>query len=56
MADLALALEASLLIRHAPVAVADLFVESRLGEGARYGHLYGALPAGGDLGAILARS
>jgi putative acyl-CoA dehydrogenase len=56
MADLALALEASLLIRHAPAAVADLFVESRLGEGARYGHLYGALPAGGDLGAILARS
>ncbi|GAA2088328.1 acyl-CoA dehydrogenase family protein [Pseudolysinimonas kribbensis] len=56
MADLALALEASLLIRHAPAAVADLFVESRLGEGARYGHLYGALPAGGDLAAILERS
>ncbi|MGN6325226.1 acyl-CoA dehydrogenase family protein [Pseudolysinimonas sp.] len=55
VADLALALQASLLIRHAPAAVSDLFVESRLGEGARYGHLYGALPAGGDLGAVLAR-
>jgi hypothetical protein len=39
-----------------PAAVADLFVESRLGEGARYGHLYGALPGGGDLGAVLERS
>jgi len=56
MADLALALEASLLIRHAPAAVADLFVESRIGEGARYGHLYGALPAGADLRAVLDRS
>jgi putative acyl-CoA dehydrogenase len=56
MADLALALEASLLIRHAPAPVADLFVESRLGEGARYGHLYGALPAGGDPAAVLERS
>jgi putative acyl-CoA dehydrogenase len=55
MADLALALEASLLIRYAPAAVADLFVEARLGDGARYGHLYGALPAGGDLGAVLER-
>jgi putative acyl-CoA dehydrogenase len=56
MADLALGLEASLLIRHAPAAVSDLFVESRLGEGARYGHLYGALPAGGDLRAVLERA
>ncbi len=48
VADLALAFEASLLIRHAPAAVADLFVESRLGQGARHGHLYGALPAVGD--------
>jgi putative acyl-CoA dehydrogenase len=56
MSDLALALQASLLIRYAPAAVSDLFVESRLGEGARYGHLYGALPAGGDLAAVLERA
>jgi putative acyl-CoA dehydrogenase len=56
MADLAVGLEASLLIRHAPSAVSDLFVASRIGEGARYGHLYGALPVGGDLDAVLARA
>jgi putative acyl-CoA dehydrogenase len=56
MSDLALALEASLLIRTAPAAVSELFVASRLDGGARYGHLYGALPAGGDLDAVLARS
>ncbi|MBN9607453.1 MAG: acyl-CoA dehydrogenase family protein [Actinomycetales bacterium] len=52
--DLALALEASLLVRHAPDAVAELFVASRLGENAR-GHLYGELPRG-DHAAVVARA
>jgi putative acyl-CoA dehydrogenase len=54
VADLALSLQASLLLRHAPDAVADTFVESRLGPD--HGHLYGELPAGADLGRILERS
>jgi putative acyl-CoA dehydrogenase len=54
VAELALSLQASLLLRHAPDAVADMFVASRLG--AQRGHLYGELPAGADLGAILDRS
>ena len=42
--DLALALQASLLVRHSPPAVADAFCASRLeGEG---GRAYGTLPAG----------
>ena len=56
VADLALALEASLLLRTAPPAVAELFVDARLGESARHGHLYGDLPAGRDLASVLARS
>jgi Acyl-CoA dehydrogenases len=52
--DLALALQASLLVRHAPAAVADGFVRSRLG--AERGSQYGALPVGVDLGGILARA
>ncbi len=54
VAALALSLEASLLLRTAPSAVADAFATSRLGEGR--GALYGELPAGTDLGAILERS
>ncbi|TPX03264.1 DNA alkylation response protein, partial [Schumannella luteola] len=54
--DLALALEASLLLRTAPAAVSELFVDARLGDGARHGHLYGDLPTGRDLRAVLARS
>jgi putative acyl-CoA dehydrogenase len=51
---LALALEASLLVRHAPPAVADAFCASRLdGDG---GHEYGTLPAGTDFEAIIARA
>jgi putative acyl-CoA dehydrogenase len=50
--DLALALQASLLVRHAPGAVADAFCAGRLGEG---GRAYGTLPAGADPTAILAR-
>jgi putative acyl-CoA dehydrogenase len=54
VAELALSLQASLLIRHAPSAVADAFVESRLGPDRA--HLYGELPAAADLEAIVARA
>jgi len=54
VANLALALQASLLLRTAPAAVAHAFVESRLGE--HRGHLYGELPRGTDAAAILERS
>jgi putative acyl-CoA dehydrogenase len=51
---MALCLQGSLLVRYAPAAVADAFCASRL---AREGGLeYGTLPAGADLGAIIARS
>src|SRR3712207_5073892 len=50
---LALALRGSLLVRHAPPAVADAFCASRLaGDG---GLNYGTLPAGGDTRAIVER-
>jgi putative acyl-CoA dehydrogenase len=45
---LAVALQASLLIRHAPAAVADAFL-------AREGSAYGTLPAGVDVAAIVER-
>ncbi|MDE3131185.1 MAG: DNA alkylation response protein, partial [Acidobacteriota bacterium] len=51
---LALALQGSLLVRHAPPAVADAFCASRLGGD--WGHAYGTLPAGVDAGAIVARA
>ena len=52
--DLAVALQASLLVRHAPPAVADAFCAARLdGEG---GRVYGTLPAGGDALAIIERA
>ena len=50
---LAIALQASLLVRHAPAAVADAFCAARL-EGAG-GLGYGTLPAGCDLEAIVER-
>ena len=50
---LALALQGSLLVRTAPPAVSDAFIASRLGESR--GHLYGLLPAGTDVTAILSR-
>ncbi len=51
---LALALQASLLLRHAPACVADAFVAARLaGEG---GQEYGTLPPGTDFEAILERA
>jgi putative acyl-CoA dehydrogenase len=50
--DLALAFQASLLVRHAPSFVADAFC-ARLGGA---GRAYGTLPAGVDGGAIVART
>jgi putative acyl-CoA dehydrogenase len=50
---MALCLQGSLLVRHAPAAVADAFCASRLaGDG---GLEYGTLPAGVDFDAIIAR-
>ena len=52
--DLAVALQASLLVRHSPPAVADAFCVSRLaGES---GRVYGTLPGGVDAGAIIERA
>ncbi len=50
---LALALQASLLLQHAPPFVADAFCASRLGGG---GHEYGTLPTGLELGRIVERA
>jgi putative acyl-CoA dehydrogenase len=52
--DLALALQASLLVRHAPPAVADAFCAARLGDDR--GRVYGTLPVGVDAGAIIERA
>jgi putative acyl-CoA dehydrogenase len=51
---MALALQASLLIRHAPAFVADAFCRSRLGADSQ--HNIGALPGGADVQAIIARA
>jgi putative acyl-CoA dehydrogenase len=51
--ELALALQASLLVRDAPASVADAFCAGRLGEG---GRVYGTLPSGVDAGAIVRRA
>ena len=50
---MALALQGSLLVRHAPPAVADAFCASRLAGDA--GLQYGTLPSGVDAQAIIAR-
>ena len=52
--SLALALQGALLVRHAPKAVSDAFVATRLG--AEGGLAFGAIPPGFDSGAILARA
>jgi putative acyl-CoA dehydrogenase len=52
--DMALCLQGSLLVRHAPAAVADAFCASRLGGDG--GLEYGTLPAGSDFGAIIERA
>jgi putative acyl-CoA dehydrogenase len=50
---MALCLQGSLLVRHAPAPVADAFCASRLGD--EGGLEYGTLPAGVDFEAIIAR-
>ncbi len=50
---MALALQASLLVRHAPAAVADAFCAARLTSDA--GHEYGTLPPTIDTASIIAR-
>jgi putative acyl-CoA dehydrogenase len=52
--DLALALQASLLLQHAPPVVADAFCASRLGRDA--GHAYGTLPSTTDFEGIVERA
>jgi putative acyl-CoA dehydrogenase len=52
--DMALGLQASLLLRHGPAEVAEAFVAGRLNGGMR--GCYGALPVGLRLGPILERA
>jgi putative acyl-CoA dehydrogenase len=52
--QLILALQGALLVRHAPAAVADAFCASRLGD--RRSGVFGALPGGLDLAAVIARA
>ena len=52
--SLAVALQASLLVRHAPTAVADAFCASRL-DG-NWGRAFGTLPRGAPVDAVLAAS
>ena len=57
--QLTLTLEAALLVRHAPAAVADAFCASRLGAGAAPGGPgvpFGTLPGGVAVGEILDRA
>ncbi|MFN2320097.1 MAG: acyl-CoA dehydrogenase family protein [Dermatophilaceae bacterium] len=51
---MALALQASVLVRYAPAAVADIFIQVRLG--ADRSLIYGALPSGVALDPIVARA
>jgi putative acyl-CoA dehydrogenase len=51
--DLALALQASLLLRHAPPAVADAFCAARLGDG---GVAFGTMPGGVEAESIINRA
>ncbi|MFF1721736.1 acyl-CoA dehydrogenase family protein [Streptomyces sviceus] len=51
---MALTLQASLLVRHAPPAVADAFCATRLGGD--WGHAFGTLPDAADVAAILGRA
>jgi putative acyl-CoA dehydrogenase len=52
--DLGVALQASILIQHAPPAVSDAFCASRLGRD--QGHAYGTLPSTTDFEGILNRA
>ena len=51
---MALALQAALLVQHAPASISDAFCGSRLAASGH--HNYGALPRGVDCAAIVARS
>jgi putative acyl-CoA dehydrogenase len=51
---MALGLQASLLLRHAPAAVADGFCAARLGD--RAGLAFGTLPRGVDARAVVDRA
>ncbi|MET8154030.1 acyl-CoA dehydrogenase family protein [Actinoplanes sp. NPDC049668] len=51
---MAVVLQGSLLVRHAPAAVADAFCASRLGGD--WGHTFGTLPRGADTAAIVERA
>lgn len=51
---MALALQASLLLRSAPSAVSQAFCDSRLGDGG--GHVFGTLTSRADFGSILSRA
>ncbi|MFI1252708.1 acyl-CoA dehydrogenase family protein [Streptomyces netropsis] len=51
--QLTLVLQGSLLVRHSTPAVADAFCASRLGG--EWGHAFGTLPTGTDLGPIIDR-
>ncbi|MFE2883348.1 DNA alkylation response protein [Streptomyces sp. NPDC059272] len=51
---MALTLQASLLVRHAPAGVADAFCATRLAGD--WGHSFGTLPDSADLDTILARA
>jgi putative acyl-CoA dehydrogenase len=53
VAHLAVSLQASLLVRHAPSAVADAFIAARI---VAPGHTLGALPASTDLAAAIERN
>ncbi|MEQ4524476.1 MAG: DNA alkylation response protein, partial [Nocardioides kribbensis] len=52
--QLALVLQGSLLVRHAPAAVADAFCASRLGRD--WGGALGTLPPGLDLRPVVERA
>ncbi|MBP2406340.1 putative acyl-CoA dehydrogenase AidB [Streptomyces netropsis] len=52
--QLTLVLQGSLLVRHSTPAVADAFCASRLGG--EWGHAFGTLPTGADLGPIIDRA
>jgi putative acyl-CoA dehydrogenase len=52
--DVALAVQAALLVRTAPPAVASAFCDSRLGG--NWGQAFGTLPATADFDAIIERA
>lgn len=52
--QMALTLQASLLVRHSPAAIADAFCATRLGGD--WGHAFGTLPDAADVDGILGRA